>query len=259
MRKFADGILGMVNPGLLLPLVILCIAALAGWLFGGRGDSGDMVLMGMAVLAQGNTLQDILKWEESNLFSREAVTVALGQNLALGAVIGRVTKSTPATGTPGTNTGNGTCTLVAAGPKTKLGTYMLTALSQTAFAVRDPDGLALPDATVGTAYVNAGINFTITAGGTAFAAGDTFAIEVVAGSGQVEAIDFAAVDGTQDAFGFVIAPYDATGAAVPGVAVVRHAVIVAADLVWPAGATADQKAAALARLKEKGIVEADEV
>jgi Bacteriophage lambda head decoration protein D len=34
----------------------------------------------------------------------------------------------------------------------------------------------MPNATVGTPYVNAQINFTITAGGTAFAAGDTFAL-----------------------------------------------------------------------------------
>ena len=86
--------------------------------------------------------------------------------------------------------------------------------------------------------------------------------KVAAGSGSVKEIDFDAVDGSQDAYGITFAAYDASLAAVAGVAIVRNATIVADDLVWPTTSPAvsnAQKAAALAQLAEKGIVEVDEV
>ncbi|KAF0115595.1 MAG: hypothetical protein FD149_1554 [Rhodospirillaceae bacterium] len=42
----------------------------------------------MPVFIEPNTLGDLLKYEASNLYSREAMTVSSGENLALGAVIG---------------------------------------------------------------------------------------------------------------------------------------------------------------------------
>jgi len=45
----------------------------------------------MAALTEGNRLGDILYWEEDNRFSREKVTVASGENLAIGTVVGKVT------------------------------------------------------------------------------------------------------------------------------------------------------------------------
>ena len=75
---------------------------------------------------QGNTLQDILKWEEENRHSREIVTVLSGQNLSMGEVIGKVTKSIPTTGTPdGENAGQGSVTGVSGGKDAKLGVYTL--------------------------------------------------------------------------------------------------------------------------------------
>jgi hypothetical protein len=209
--------------------------------------------------AEGNYLRDILRWEqdEAGRLSREVVVVLSGQNLAMGAVVGKVTKSTPATGTAGTNTGGGTCTAVTAGAKARIGTYTLTALSATAFAVKDPDGVALPDAVVGTPYVNDGLNFTINDGSPDFIAGDTFTIAVAAGTGKVRAINFSAVDGTQDAYGFLIAACDASLADTAAVAIVRDAVIVSDNLVWPVTSpvvTDAQKAAALAQLADKSIV-----
>jgi hypothetical protein len=213
----------------------------------------------MASLTEGNRLNDILKWEESNLFSREKVTVLSGQNLSLGAVVGKVTKSIPATGTAGgSNTGDGTCTDVTGGDKAEIGTYTLTCVAAAAdggtFAVVAPNGEALPDAEVGTAYANEQINFTINDGATDFAVDDTFTITVGEGSGKVVEIGFTAVDGSQNAYGFVIAAYDASSADVEGVAIVRNAIINPDNLVWPDGATSDQKAAALAELKAAGII-----
>ena len=219
----------------------------------------------MSELSQPNTLQDILKWEEDNHYSREAVTVLSGQNLAMGAVVGKITMSMPAEGTPDLgNNGAGTVTEVTSGAKVKLGTYKITAkvaasaspLVDLVCEVTDPDGNSLPDAGAG-AYAGEQINFTIAQGSPEIDVGDTWTIEIAEGSGHVKAIDFDAVDGSRDAFGIVIAAYDATDGDVPGVAVVRDAIIVPDDLVWPAtspAVTDDQKAAALAQLGAKGIV-----
>ena len=44
----------------------------------------------MTAITNDLTLGDLLKYEEENLYSRDQVTVLSGQNLKLGAVIGRV-------------------------------------------------------------------------------------------------------------------------------------------------------------------------
>jgi hypothetical protein len=218
----------------------------------------------MSELSQANTLQDVLKWEEDNNYSREAVTVLTGQDLGLGAVLGKIKLGAcPTTGTAGSNTGNGTCTGVTAGAKAKLGTYVLKCIHVVAnsgiFSVKDPDGFGLPDAVAASAYINDQINFTINDGATDFAVGDSFTITIVAGSLSVRAINFDGVDGSQDAYGILTAACDASGSAKSAVAVVRNAKIVTANIVWPAAATEAQKAAALAQLAAKGIITATEV
>ena len=60
---------------------------------------------------------------------------------------------------------------------------MLTFTGATTFNVVAPNGASAPG-TVGVAFNALGIGFTITAGGTAFAAGDTFAITAVAAIGK---------------------------------------------------------------------------
>ena len=42
----------------------------------------------MPVISEGNNLGDLLKYEAPQLYSRDTVTVASGQNLTLGTVIG---------------------------------------------------------------------------------------------------------------------------------------------------------------------------
>ncbi len=218
----------------------------------------------MSELTQGNTIQDILKWEEANNYSREAVTIASGQDLSMGAVVGKINLGAcPSTGAAGSNTGSGTCTAVTAGTKAKLGVYTLKCIiaqsNAGVFTVKDPDGYALPDAVVAHAYVNDQINFTLNDGSPDFIFGDSFTITIAAGSGDVTELAPAALDGSQNAYGFVIADYDATDGAISGVVITRNAIIVTADLVWPDGATADQETAALAQLAAKGIVAVQEV
>jgi hypothetical protein len=221
----------------------------------------------MTVYSEGNYLGDLLKWELENRHSREKVTLLSGESVVLGEVVGKVTKVTPTTGTKdATNTGAGTCTVVTAGDKAVVGTYTLectaaadsSAGTDAIFKVINPEGFALPDAEAGTAYTNEQINFTITSAGAAFIVGDSFTIAITAGSGKVVPIDFDAVDGSQDAYGFMTAACDATSADEDGTAVVRDAQIVADYLTWPDGASTAQKAAALAQLAVKGIVEREE-
>lgn len=45
----------------------------------------------MPALTEAHNLGDLLKYEAPNLYSRDRVTVAAGQKLALGAVVGSVT------------------------------------------------------------------------------------------------------------------------------------------------------------------------
>jgi hypothetical protein len=299
----------------------------------------------MSVLSESNRLHDVLKYEAGveKLYSREQVVVEGGEALAVGTVLGRVGRTCPTTGTPvGTPTGGGTCTGVSAGPEAQIGTYTLRCIVLASgagtFEVQAPDGTALEQATVGVAYTNPQINFTLNDGTPDFALGDSFTIAVAAGSGKVKAIDFSAVDGSEDACGILAASVDTTGtqktlaftsggpyevrrgdvitgatsgatasvvslalssgtwaggdaagtmildnqvgtfqsenldvgtdtnvatiasnssAYAPdtdGAAIVRDAIIDAENLVWPTGATTEQKAKALAQLKDKGII-----
>ncbi|MBP6707699.1 MAG: head decoration protein [Candidatus Accumulibacter sp.] len=120
----------------------------------------------MPALTEAHNLGDLLKYEAPNLYSRDRVTVAAGQHLALGTVVGSVTAT-----------------------------------------------------------------------------------------GQVQGLDPAASDGTEVPTGVLLDPIDARLADRPdGLIVARHAVVAEPALVWPAGITAAEKAAALATLKSLGIL-----
>ena len=212
----------------------------------------------MTVLNEPASLGDALKWEQSNDYSRKAITVLSGQVLAMLQVVGKVARVTPTTGTATEgNTGNGLCASVAAGKLTKVGTYTLTCIAAAAnagtFAVKDPDGESLPNATVAVAYANPNINFTIADGTEDFVVGDSFTIVVAAGSGKIVAFDEDAVNVAEDPVGFLIAAVDATSADKPGVIIERDALVAMDNLVWPAEISAGDKAAAIAALDALGI------
>lgn len=225
----------------------------------------------MSHLHESNNLRDVLVFEqdEAGQFSREVVTVVSGQNLVQAQVIGKKTKGIATTGTadPG-NTGGATVTSVTAGLDTKLGTYTVectvaasaSPVVAAVFKVVDPEGDMIAETGVG-AFTNDQINLTITQGSPEAVVGDKWTIAVTAGSGQVTAISLVAVDGTSEAFGFLTEDCDASGGAKEAVAIVKDAVIIAANLVWPAISpawTTDQKNAALAQLYAKGIVARDQ-
>lgn len=222
----------------------------------------------MSTITEGTHLSDILKWEQEKRYSREIVTVAEGNKLALGEVFGRKMLDIPTTGTADAgNTGNGAVTAVTGAPFTQRGTYTLTcieaAIDGGTFQVTDPADNLLPNAVLpGTAdgsveYESEQINFTLNDGPTDFAVGDSFTIEVAAGNGEVVPLALTAVDGSQIAAGFPIVAIDATDAAVESVGITRDAVIDDDNLVLPDGITADQTAAVMDQLAARGIVARD--
>ena len=219
-------------------------------------------------LNERNYLSDLVKQEAPNRFSREEVTVLAGdgarRELALGAVIGRQVVADAVSVTAGAgNTGDGAVGAVTLGKAAVPGTYRLACVKAVAdggvFEVVTPDGNRLKDLKVGVAYVSDHLNLTLSDGGTDFALDDYFNVVVSPGDGKVTAIDFAADDGRQEAHGVMIGEVAAPdGVDAVGVALVRDAVLSPSFLVWPAGATAPQKAAALAELAAKGIITREE-
>jgi hypothetical protein len=212
---------------------------------------------------QSNVLGDWLKGEAENLYSREEVTVLAGAGsarvLKTGTVLGRLAIGAATAAAATGNAGNGTIGTVTVSTGAKPGVYHLVAIEPAAnagtFEVEDPDGVLVGTATVGVAFSLGGLAFTIADGAADFAAGDRFTITVAKGSGQVKQIDFTAADGSNAACGVLLLGTTAPdGVDTPATAIVRQAIVSDAGLIWPAGATDSQKAAALAQLKNLGII-----
>jgi len=130
--------------------------------------------------------------------------------LKRGAVLGQQTVSPVQTlANPG-NTGNGTVDSVTVGSAVKTGGYALLATSATVFSVTSPEGVALGNATVGTAFVQAEINLTITAGAKAFAVGDGFTVNVFDAVGTYVECVKTATDGSQVPVAILVDDTDAT-------------------------------------------------
>ncbi len=120
----------------------------------------------MPAIQEPNNLGDLLKYEAPNLYSRDVATVAAGQNLALGAVVGRETAT-----------------------------------------------------------------------------------------GKLKALDPAATDGTEVAAGVLAADVDATLIdRDDALLIARHAIVARSALIWPAGITPTEQAAAVTQLETRGVL-----
>lgn len=122
--------------------------------------------------------------EEEQHRSRDGGTISNSGTVDLpldaGLVLAHAAGSVTATGKPSGNTGNGTIGAVAAGLGAQVGAYAVRFNSATTFQVYDPQGAQLDIGNTGTAYADE-LDFTITAGTTAFAAGDGFVLNVADG------------------------------------------------------------------------------
>jgi len=114
---------------------------------------------------------------------RENGTLASGQDLAAGAVLGRINKVQAAGPIPAiSGTGTGAMTALSFGPDVQVGVYTITLLATSAtaaYSVTAPDGTVLPNGAVGTAYVSTHASFLISSAGT-MTIGDSYALTVTA-------------------------------------------------------------------------------
>lgn len=187
--------------------------------------------------------------------AREKVVVLSGQNLKAGHVLGGVLVSASAAATARAgNTGNGAMGAITPSNAAMLGNYSLTIIEPAAnagtFEVANPHGEVVGTGTVGVAYSAGGLAFTLADGATDFVAGDGFNIAVTGGTQKVKEYNPANTDGSQRVYGILWDAVDATAADVVGAAVVRACEINQEELTWFSGASAGQKAAALAFMKE---------
>ena len=125
---------------------------------------------------------------DSGPISYESVTLASGAgSLVAGSVIGLSTKrqaAAPIPGAPNTTggTGTGAMSALSFGPNVQVGSYVITLLATSAtaaFSVVAPDGTALPNGAVATAYTSSHINFLVANGGT-MTLGDKYTVVVSA-------------------------------------------------------------------------------
>jgi hypothetical protein len=199
--------------------------------------------------------------------SIESVTIAQNQDIVVGQVLGSIglvgAESASAVASPG-NIGNGSISAVTTTPAATNGRYTILMLSTgtvpapAEFDVQRPDGGLDGSGQVGTPYAGQ-IGFTITAGSTNFALGDSFAVTVTRPPGpageQFEAWNPTAADGSQNAAAIALYPAStANGQTASIAALKRNGAVRASDLTWNASATSVQIAYARQQLAAKSIV-----
>lgn len=116
--------------------------------------------------------------------SYQSITLASGAgSLVSGSVLGKKTVVQAAAPIPTiVGTGSGLMSALIFGPDVQVGSYVitLTATSSTAaFTVVAPDGTALPNGAVGTAYKSSHLSFLVSNGGT-MTTGDKYTVVVTA-------------------------------------------------------------------------------
>ncbi len=217
----------------------------------------------MAEFTEGAHTGEFIVSEAAGSRSRDSVTIAASQTLVVGQILGQVTTGA-LSGTAaalGTNTGTGTVGSITVDAGAALGDYTITILEPATdlgnFVVERPDGVIDGHGTVGAAY-NGTINFTLS-DATDFVAGDSFRVTVVAADAtaqdQYKTLNLAGTDGSEIPAGILIE------AATTGVGETLQRAIIARDaevngnlIAYPAGASADEKAAIRADLADLGII-----
>ena len=141
----------------------------------------------MAVKTETKHAGEFLLHEGMRDMSREKVTVLSGQNLGVGAVVGRVGLGIGGMVAvlSGSSPGDGTMTAIFAGPDVEEGAYLVQctaiATNNGTFSVTAPSGKVLPPAVMagGTlVYTSSHINFTLTDGSADFALTALFTVTV---------------------------------------------------------------------------------
>lgn len=163
----------------------------------------------MAKLAYGiskpkTTETDVLICVLSDTFSKDTITFENGGSDAevpVGTVLGEVKYD--AVAEPAcVGTGDGTLTAISLGENAKVGDYIIrctTGGASAVFSVTGPDGYLIGIEIGHNAdFISQHLDFTLTAGATPFAKGDTFTVTIASPSSKIfKVVDDAATDGTQ--------------------------------------------------------------
>jgi len=209
----------------------------------------------------------IVSESEGPYHTREAVVIALSQTLIPGAVLGRnavAANVTSSVAADAGNSGNGVFTIDGTAPVgagAKNGKYRvvndLVAANGGEFQVFDPDGQEIGRVAVGATFNNQ-IKFVIADGSNDFAIGDAFTVTVGIEQAdyQYEALDLTKTGDEAGAVGIAVYGVTTDGSTTQKIAaIVRGPCEVRlADLTWPAGITAAQKAEGIRQLEKRGIV-----
>lgn len=176
--------------------------------------------------------------------------------LPAGTVLGKVNVGDiAAAAKAGGNTGDGTFGAITARSGAKAGVYRVEFTTATKFDVIDPEGYKVKSGSTGTAYGD-DLGFTITAGGTAFVAGDAFDITVEFTDGAYGPLDLTAGNGLEKAAGVLWEGRNINADLDPvrAVANVRETEVHGAKLVWPDGIVAADQAKATGQLADRHII-----
>ena len=193
--------------------------------------------------------------EAPGSLSREVGLITGANDLAAGTVLGKQTIASSALAAAiGTNTGNGTFGSITTGAGTIQGAYTLRMESATTYVVEDPTGAEVGHGTLGSAFTGGALGFTLTAGGTAFVAGDSFTITPGVGTQKLALLNPAATDGTEVAVAILYSLATVSAGDVSKTVTARNAEVNGLCLTWPAGITTLQQTTAMQQLAALDII-----
>ena len=197
---------------------------------------------------------EFLIGESNDSMSREqSLVIPLTTRLQPGTVLGKITEgAVTVAGAPvAGNTGNGTMSTPTLDPATNAGVYRVLFSSPTVFQVLDPRGVIVGRGAPGAAFTGPVI-FTITNGGTAFAAGDGFTITVtIAAANQWGPLDLTKNNGQEIAKGFNFYGLPINTGTTRTAIIARDARVNGKKIFWPAGITDLQKSTASGQLANR--------
>lgn len=204
--------------------------------------------------------------EREGYYSRDAGVIGPSQTVPVGTVLGRTANLalvTAAAAAAAGNAGDGAITLDPAAPvrgDAVDGVYTIEFLSAGAtaeFNLIDPDGHVVGTGAVGTPFAGQ-LKFSIADDAAKhYAVGDRILVTVAVPINAIvyEALNLAAVDGSQVAAAIAIYPAVTGAGQTASVAVlVRDAEFRLSDIAFPAGVTAAQQAEVLVQLRKRGLI-----
>jgi Bacteriophage lambda head decoration protein D len=201
----------------------------------------------------GKRAADFVLSEGNGAISRENGTLLSGESVVAGQVLGAVEVGAASATADAGNTGTGTFGTITVGAGAKAGVYHLEIIepgtNAGVFYLEDPDGIEVATGTVGVAFNQGGLAFTLS-DATDFVSGDGFKITVAAGSGKLRAFATAHTDGSQHPTVISLYTVDATDGDKAISYIARHAEVNLKALTYPSG----QDSAVIAGLLTRGII-----